>query len=134
MNPYYYVYKYSGNAPRIRHSTLQEATREAERLAKEEPGAYFEILKCLGFSRTSEASTFWVDGEGPAVAAGADAGYRYFRDGSTLFHTLFFRRKGDEGKWEYASVSSPQWDSAGCEPTVRGLEIKATELPAPIKP
>jgi len=66
MTPYYYVYKYGGNAPRVRHSTLHAATQEAERLAKEDPGSYFEILQCLGFSRTSEASTFWVDGAGPA--------------------------------------------------------------------
>jgi len=130
MKPFYYVYKFGDKAPRVRHCTLQAATQEAERLAKENPGACFEILQCLGFSRTTEASTFWVDGAGPQ----ATAGYRYFRDGSSSFNTLFFRKKNDEAGWEYASVSSPVWDPADVQPTVAGLEIKASELPAPIKP
>jgi hypothetical protein len=132
MKPYYYVYKYGDNAPRVRHCTLRAATQEAERLAKENPGSTFEILQCLGFSRISKVSTFWVDGAGPEPQA--TAGYRYFRDGSSSLNTLFFRKKNDEARWEYASVSSPRWDPTMVQPTVEGLEIKASELPAPIKP
>lgn len=131
MKPYYYAYR---EAPRNRHSTLREATQEAERLAKENPGSTFEILKCLGFSRTTEANTFWVDGAGPEPEPKATVGYRYFRDGSMTFNTLFFRMKGDEAGWEYASISSPVWDPTDLQPTVAGHEIKASELPAPIKP
>jgi hypothetical protein len=35
------------------------------RLAEQHPTGYFEILKCVGFARTTNAATFWMDGEEP---------------------------------------------------------------------
>jgi hypothetical protein len=35
------------------------------RLAEQHPTGHFEILKCVGFARTTKAATFWMDGEGP---------------------------------------------------------------------
>ena len=65
MKPYYYVYRYNDRGPRVRHATLEAAQTEAMRLAEQHPTGYFEILKCVGFARTTKAATFWMDGEGP---------------------------------------------------------------------
>ena len=73
MKPQYYVYALNYGAPTVRHATLAEAQAEAERLAEKHPGRTFEILKCIGYSSTSKASTFWMDGEGPPHPLGANA-------------------------------------------------------------
>jgi hypothetical protein len=65
MKPYYYVYRWNNSAPRVRHATLESAQAEAMRLAEQHPTGYFEILKCVGFARTTKAATFWMDGEEP---------------------------------------------------------------------
>jgi hypothetical protein len=65
MKPYYYVYRYSNSAPRVRHATLEAAHAEAMRLCEQHPSESFEILKCVGFARTTKAATFWMDGEEP---------------------------------------------------------------------
>lgn len=65
MKPYYYVYRVGYDAPRYKHTTLQSAQTEAERLSSKHPGNAFEILKCIGISSVPapKASTFWMDGE-----------------------------------------------------------------------
>jgi len=70
MKPYYYVYRYQDRGPRVRHATLEAAQTEAMRLAEQHPTGYFEILKCVGFARTTKAATFWMDGEGPKDCIG----------------------------------------------------------------
>jgi hypothetical protein len=35
------------------------------RLCEQHPSESFEILKCVGFARTTKAATFWMDGEVP---------------------------------------------------------------------
>lgn len=66
MKPYYYVYRYQKQAPKVRHPTLQAAQAEAERLAAQHPGVAFEILKAVGISQVVKPSaTFWMDGESP---------------------------------------------------------------------
>jgi hypothetical protein len=65
MKPYYYVYRWNNSAPRVRHATLKSAQEEAMRLAEQHPSDSFEILKCVGFARTTKAATFWMDGEEP---------------------------------------------------------------------
>ena len=66
MKPHYYVYNAADRGlPKVRHDTLASARQEAERLAALCPGKAFEILKCVGFSQTSKANTFWMDGEEP---------------------------------------------------------------------
>jgi hypothetical protein len=62
MKPYYYVFKSSGHPPSARHESLHSAHAESLRLAALHPGQSFEILKCLGITQTSKASTFWVNG------------------------------------------------------------------------
>jgi hypothetical protein len=49
----------------VRHATLEAAHAEAMRLCEQHPSQSFEILKCVGFARTTKAATFWMDGEGP---------------------------------------------------------------------
>ena len=66
MKPYYYVYRYQKQAPKVRHASLAEAQDEAERLAAENPGISFEILKAIAISAVVKpTSTFWMDGENP---------------------------------------------------------------------
>lgn len=65
MKPYYYVYRYGHHGPQARHGTVESAQKEAERLAEQHPESSFEILKCVGHTRTTKAKTFWMDGEEP---------------------------------------------------------------------
>jgi hypothetical protein len=130
MTPYYYVYKYGDKAPRVRHSTLHDATQEAERLAKENPGSYFEILQCLGFSRTTEASTFWVDGAGPAGSK--DPSYRYYRDRN--YSNQYYRVSVECGTVEGATTINPEWEATTYKPTRGWVSISENELPKLIEP
>jgi hypothetical protein len=62
MKPYYYVYRVgSGHAPTVRHEMLEQAQAESMRLSAKHPGWSFEILQCLGITRTGETRTFWMD-------------------------------------------------------------------------
>jgi len=65
MKSYYYVLNPNGQAPKVKHPTLERAQREAERIAAFKPGVSLEILKCVGIASCSKASTFWMDGEEP---------------------------------------------------------------------
>ena len=65
MTAYYYVYRAGYWNLTIKHATLESAATESERLAGKHPGATFEILKCLGITRTATPQTFWMDGVEP---------------------------------------------------------------------
>ena len=66
MKPYYYVYRVgSSRGPTVKHPTLESATAGSLRLSGQHPGETFEILQCLGITRTTEPSTFWCDGSEP---------------------------------------------------------------------
>lgn len=66
MKPFFYTYNTGSQfPPKHKHDTQEAAVAESLRLAKKHPGASFEILKCVAISQTSEASTFWMDGEEP---------------------------------------------------------------------
>jgi hypothetical protein len=65
MKPYYYVYRYNDKGPKVRHATLEAAQAEAMRLCEQHPSESFEILLCVGFARTTQAQTFWMDGVHP---------------------------------------------------------------------
>jgi hypothetical protein len=67
MKPHYYVFRVGHGKSTIKHYSMQEAATEAERLAGQHPGDTFEILKCLGFTRTVTPQTFWMDGVDPAL-------------------------------------------------------------------
>jgi hypothetical protein len=62
MKPYFYVYRVGDRAPIIKHPTAEAAMAESHRLAAQHPGETFEILKCLGITRTTTPQTFWMDG------------------------------------------------------------------------
>lgn len=65
MKPYYYVCRYDGPAPRVRHETLKSARDEAIRLAEKHRGEHFLILKFVGFASANKANVFWADGTTP---------------------------------------------------------------------
>ena len=65
MKPYYYIFNTSVGPPTKRHETLEEALKEAERLAQKQPGHAFEILQCIGTTRVANVQTFWMDGIQP---------------------------------------------------------------------
>lgn len=65
MNQYFYVYRTSGNGqhlPKVKHPTLDAASKEAARLAQQHPGDSFEILAFIGVARATGVTTTWVDG------------------------------------------------------------------------
>lgn len=62
MKPYYYVHRVGYGSPTVKHKTLQDAAKEAERLSAQHSGETFEILQCVGFTRTVTPQTFWMDG------------------------------------------------------------------------
>ena len=73
MKPYYYVYYYGNQAPRIRYATLQQAETKAKRIALRHPGVTFEILMAVGLTRLNTPQTSWMDG---VIATHACDGHR----------------------------------------------------------
>jgi len=65
MNPYYYVNRVGGSPPSVKHDSLKQAQMESMRLANKHPGGAFEILICIGITRTTKPDTFWMDGVHP---------------------------------------------------------------------
>ena len=127
MKPYYYVFTPGGSAPTLKHATQAEAVAESLRLAKKHLGQAFEVLKCVAISQTSEASTFWVDGEG------SEPEWRYFR--SNLTTGVFRRWNGT--RMELAAKNDPTWEYSVGELTrveSSHTEIPASELPPEINP
>jgi len=62
MKPYYYIYSPTKEAPTRRHLTEESAIIEAERLATNNPGINFEILKCIAISCVRKpVNTFFLD-------------------------------------------------------------------------
>lgn len=80
MKPYYRVYdekEYSTYGTQF--DSHVDAEQLALELATKYPGSTFEILRCVGYSSTSKASTFWMDGEGPEKPR-----YRMLEDGEII--------------------------------------------------
>ena len=70
MKTYYYVFRVGGSTPTVRHETIELAHKESERLASKHPGQIFEILQCVGVSKTVAVETSWIAGiEPPHVCA-----------------------------------------------------------------
>ena len=65
MKPYYYVYRHGHRGPEIKHPSVIAAQKESIRLAEQHPESTFEILKCVGVTRTTKAQTFWMEREEP---------------------------------------------------------------------
>jgi hypothetical protein len=61
MKPYYYVFKTGGEAPQVKHNTLQEAFNESRRLAQKHPGDKFEILSFVAVSSVDAIKTEWSE-------------------------------------------------------------------------
>ncbi len=80
MKPYYYVYRVGNGNSNVKHTTLESAQKEAERICNQHPGTTFEILKCVASVRCTQASTFWMDGEEPPEKPR----YRTLEDGELI--------------------------------------------------
>lgn len=65
MRPYYYIHRDGGFPPSVKHSSLDLAHKESIRLSNQHPGEAFEILVCIGITRTTRPDTFWMDGVTP---------------------------------------------------------------------
>jgi len=65
MKTYYYVFRVGGSTPTARHETIELAHKESERLASKHPGQSFEILQCIGISKTVAVETSWIAGIEP---------------------------------------------------------------------
>jgi hypothetical protein len=64
MKSHSHVYWVGYSNPTIKRATLETATAESLRLSAQHPGEVFEILECLGVSRTTTTTiTLWDDGE-----------------------------------------------------------------------
>ena len=82
MKPYYRVCCNEACA-KEHFATPDGARAKAEMLAGQHQRA-FEILKCIGISQTSQANTFWMDGEKPPEEGFTEARYRMLKDGEGI--------------------------------------------------
>lgn len=128
MKPYYYVLSASDLEADPRHFSLARARKAAEILASENPGDSVEILKCIGISSCSRASTFWMDGEEPA------ADLREFEFYRNADRTIFWRVGKDtvEVGFDYGNNCIYPWErSQHPKRTIERNEIRITadELP-----
>lgn len=81
MKPFYYINNATiGEFTGEKFDSLERATEESLELAEANPGQSFEILRCVGISSTSKASTFWMDGEEPPEKPR----YRTLEDGELI--------------------------------------------------
>ena len=119
MKPYYYVYRVGNGNSNVKHSTIESAQKEAERICNQHPGSVFEILKCLAIVRCTQASTFWMDGEnwGDGEEQPEKSRYRMLEIGE-------FVESGDQwekepGQWIDRNYIGRQ--SIGMQPTRRPL-------------
>jgi hypothetical protein len=123
MKPYYYVFKPTGSAPKVRHDTLAKAQEEAERLATRERCA-IEILRCVGIASCSKASTFWMDGEEPKEDPPE---IQFFRNSAW---DIFYRVDGENVMLFRDWVGHWQCSSTYCTLAVKSLQpIDESELP-----
>lgn len=61
------VYGMDQNPPRVRHASFALASREAERLARSNPGIDFYVLAAVSRSRRVDVETEIITAEWPAV-------------------------------------------------------------------
>ncbi len=66
---FFMVYGMNQGAPTVRHESLAEATREAERLARANPGIDFYVLAAISRSRKVDVETEVLVAEWPAAHA-----------------------------------------------------------------
>ena len=120
MKPYYYVYRVGNGNSNVKHSTIESAQKEAERICNQHPGSVFEILKCLAIVQCTQASTFWMDGENwmDGEEPPEKPRYRMLEYGEII-------QPGDEydddGTWRPRALTIGEKGSADNRPTRRPL-------------
>jgi len=115
MKPYFYLYNATiGEFTGEKFDTAARAVEMSLELAESNPGESFEILRCVGYSSTSKASTFWVDGEEPPEKPS----YRMLEKGEII-------KKGDEydddGTWLPRAFTIGEKMNSDHRPTRRPL-------------
>lgn len=102
-----------GNRPSGQEfETVQAACDAAKQALKEFPGGIFEIYKCVAMVQYTEASTFWMDGEGPPKKPR----YRELEDGEVFQY-------GDEYISDNVWTPVPNWSF--------GATYNRREFPSP---
>ena len=114
MKPYYYVYRVGNGNPNVKHSTIESAQKEAERICNQHPGSVFEILKCLAIVRCTQASTLWMDGE----ETPEKPRYRMLEHGEIIQPGDEF---DDDGTWRPRAITIGEKVTADNRPTRRPL-------------
>lgn len=66
MEPFWMVYGLGQDAPTFKHPTAYQATREAERLARQNPGKTFIVLEAIGAVRKVDVEVIPI-GRGTAA-------------------------------------------------------------------
>jgi hypothetical protein len=62
MKPIFYVFQPETHYMRYQHSTLESATKEAERLARLHPGRRFQVLAVIKQATSDEFTWDYADG------------------------------------------------------------------------
>lgn len=63
MDAFWLVWNEEGSAPRHKHETEEGARKEAERLARKQPGSRFHVLALVGSCVKDDVR--WTDAEHP---------------------------------------------------------------------
>jgi len=110
MKSYYYILDHEEDTILCRIDTIKEAQEIAEKEAIMHPSKTFKILKLIGFSQTSAANTFWMDGEEPKQ----EPQYRMLKKGDQINRRMDQYLKN--GEWlnftnclDRIEYFEPQW-------------------------
>ena len=96
MKPYFYIYNATiGEFTGEKFDTAARAAEVSLELAEANHGESFEILRCVGYSSTSKASTFWMDGEVPPEKPR----YRMLEIGDWTAESDEYEKPRNSGNW-----------------------------------
>ena len=65
MGRFWLVWNPAGRSPSHRHKSIEDAVKEAERLARQEPGQRFIVLEALRMCQVPELPIKWSELEEP---------------------------------------------------------------------
>lgn len=126
MKPFYYINNATiGEFTGEKFDMLERATEESLELAEANPGQSFEILKCVGHSSTSKASTFWMDEEEPLESSEIPDGIPplphgwVFACAGALQVKASGRHKMDVARYLGDPSYANRWDTTGWNGTLR---------------
>ena len=98
MKAFYYVYDYSNHLPKVRHSSLELAQKEAERLTLQHSKP-FEILKCVGVTKITKAETIMTEDDPKSVISEDGEAFLVYNSKENMEKAMGSHLKPDEA-WE----------------------------------